>query len=537
MIIQRHRKNLILFTLLVIILVMTIGYSSLSQYLTINGTSNITSDFKVVFTSAVEGTLNKATTETLDKTETEVTFTTVLRAPGSSAEYIVTVQNQGKLDAYLESIEGIDEANSQEPSYVRFKVKDLFLNDRLNVGESKTFRVIVTYDVAATELSDVEKTLTLKLNFTQNSGNAPEPDHSLTNYLISNELQNTVADGSSGLVAIDNNGEITTSSSPREYRYIGSNPNNYVYFNTYSGDEWSLIGIMDGIETTLGIYSTSDECEIQKQQVIEGMGESLPEGASLECVQTGVSGQSQLWRIIGIFDGKLKLIKNESIGNYSWDNKPSGTGSSTSSYGSNDWSDSALQEVLNNGPYYNRTSGTCPSDRNGATTACDFSSNGLTEEAKLMIELSTWKLGGSSTNNDVTAQMFYERERGTTVYSGRPTEWVGYIGLMYPSDYGFATSGGSTTGRSSCLAKELYSWDSSSYSDCKNNSWLFTGSYQWTLAPDAGISSSVFDVGSSGDVSDGSAYGGIGVRPSLNLKSDTVFVSGTGTKEDPYVIG
>ena len=210
---------------------------------------------------------------------------------------------------------------------------------------------------------------------------------------------------------------------------------------------------------------------------------------------------NELWRIIGVFNENshgvsgqrlIKIIRNESIGSFSWDNKASGTGSSTSSYGSNDWSDSALQLVLNEGAYWNRTNGTCPKGENGATTNCDFSANGLTDEAKSMIETVTWKLGGSSTNNDVTASMFYERERGTTVYSGRPTTWQGKIALMYPSDYGYATSGGSTTNREACLAKELYNWDS--YSDCKNNDWLFNSTIQWTLTPNSSYSRHVFGV-------------------------------------------
>ena len=508
---QRHRKNIIIFTLLIIVLVMTIGYSSLSQYLTINGTSNITSDFKVVFTNVVEGTLNKATTETLDKTETQVTFTTVLRAPGSSAEYIVTVQNQGKLDAYLESIEGIDEANSQEPSYVRFKVKDLYLNDRLNVGESKTFRVIVTYDVAATELSDVEKTLTLKLNFTQNSGNAPAPIiGNAVEYLLASKVDSTVADGSSGLVALDNSGEITTSSSPREYRYIGPNPNNYVYFNTYSSDEYSVIVKEEGHpDYTYETTSTSEECEVLKQQAMEDWGTN---GITFECVQTVESGQSQLWRIIGIFDGKIKLIKDSPISSQlEWDIN-----------GSNDWTTASLQQLLNSGDYYNATG--------------SYASSGLTTEARQMIDTVTWKLGGSNTEEDVTAQMFYERERGTDVYSGRPTEWVGQVGLMYASDYGFATSGGATTGRSACLANSLYNWNS--VEDCYTNNWLYDSlDWQWTLTNLTSAYGGVFYVHSGGIVYVNGASFIIGGRPSLNLKTDTVFVSGTGTKEDPYVIG
>ena len=233
----------------------------------------------------------------------------------------------------------------------------------------------------------------------------------------------------------------------------------------------------------------------------------------------------------------IKIIRNESIGSFSWDNKASGTGSSTSSYGSNDWSDSALQLVLNEGAYWNRTNGTCPSDFNGATTNCDFSANGLTDEAKSMIETVTWKLGGSSTNDGGTASMFYERERGTTVYSGRPTTWQGKVALMYPSDYGYATSGGSTTNRKACLAEDLSNWYSSSYSDCKNNDWLFNSSTaQWTLTPDSSGSTGVFRVDNTGYVLNYRAGISLGVRPSVYLTSNVSISGGDGTMNNPYIL-
>ena len=128
-------------------------------------------------------------------------------------------------------------------------------------------------------------------------------------------------------------------------RYIGKNPNNYVQFNN---ELWRIIGVMKDIEN--------------------------PDGSK---------------------EDKIKLIRSESIGQYSWDNKASGVGSSTSSYGSNDWSDSALQKVLNEGAYYNRISGNCPDGINGTTKTCDFSSTGLTNEAKSMISDSVWNLGGN----------------------------------------------------------------------------------------------------------------------------------------------
>ena len=258
-----------------------------------------------------------------------------------------------------------------------------------------------------------------------------------------------------------------------------------------------------------------------------------------------VSFNNELWRIIGVFpaedasgniENRIKIIRNESIGSYSWDNKASGTGSSTSSYGGNDWSDSALQIVLNEGAYYNRTTGNCPSWQNGATTACDFSTTGLTEEAKSMISDAKWYLGGTKSYTSALASHWYTYERGTTVYSGRPTNFIGEIGLLYPSDYGYATSGGSITSREVCLATALYSWSSSNYSDCKNNDWLYLGDYEWTITHRSGDSNGVFSVHSAGYVYYSRAFNTDEVRPSLYLFSDVMISGGVGTSSDPYIL-
>ena len=230
----------------------------------------------------------------------------------------------------------------------------------------------------------------------------------------------------------------------------------------------------------------------------------------------------ELWRIIGVFSEDthgasgqklIKIIRNDSIGNIAWDSAKT-----------NDWSTASLQTTLN-GDYLNG--------------AGSYASTGIkSDTARNMIETITWKLGGSSTYNDVTSSMFYERERGTTVYSGRPTTWSGKVALMYPSDYGYATSGGSTTNRDACLAKELYNWDSSSFSDCKNNDWLYDSStYQWTLTPRSSGSNDVFGVNATGYVRHGSiALTSHGVRPSVYLTSNVKISGGDGTSNSPYTL-
>ena len=249
----------------------------------------------------------------------------------------------------------------------------------------------------------------------------------------------------------------------KNVRYIGKDPSNYVYFNCSDYNN-----------------PTADTCE--------------------------------LWRIIGVFnnvtksDGSkenlVKIIRADSLGNYSWDSSDS---SVNNGYGVNDWTDADAMKLLNPGHdsesiggslYYNAKSGTCYYGRNNATTSCDFTSTGLKNDiTRNAIEEVVWNLGGTDAYNTSTASMFYTAERGTTVYSGRPTTWTGKIGLMYPSDYGYATSGGTTKDRSACLAKELYNWDSSDFSDCKGNDYLYNSSlYQWTLAPYSADARNVFGV-------------------------------------------
>ena len=246
-----------------------------------------------------------------------------------------------------------------------------------------------------------------------------------------------------------------------------------------------------------------------------------------------VKFNDELWRIIGVFDtddgtGKvekrLKIIRNESIGNYSWDYNSAGNYI-------NEWSTAQLNNLLNSGAYYNNS-----------TTASnvDFTNNGLTEKAKAMIGNAKWYLGGTAdytNSSNGLASHFYKYERGTTVYSGRSTSWTGKVGLIYPSDYGYATSGGTTTNRASCLSKEMYNWDDSSVSDCKNNDWMYNSNiWQWTISPRAAYSSVVFYVLTTGYVYNIIATNNDAARPVVHLKSTIKVITGSGTKESPYIL-
>ncbi|MBR4230882.1 MAG: hypothetical protein IKR74_01830 [Bacilli bacterium] len=368
----------------------------------------------------------------------------------------------------------------------------------------------------------------------------------------------------SGTDAVSNSPWILTEDHPNEWRYAGKNPDNYISFN---GELWRIIGVMPNMTYCTGEYGTETECNTTK---------------------TG---------------SLVKIIRNQTISSNTmrWDYKQSGVGSSTSSYGSNDWSDSQLMLMLNgtnylktgydvNGNklhtsytitnnivagngynYYNATysyldgNGTTVNIPSTASTSAYTATTGTLYkkiESSALSKIATVKWDLYGTNSYSTAAQgspsaFYNKERNINglgaVYTGTTPEnravyWYGKIGLMYPSDYGYATNGGSTYNRDACLGYQMSGWSSGDYkTDCALNSYLLfqnitsttpgtSGTVQWTLSPGSGYAGYVFTVNSSGFVSYNIAGSTYGVRPVLYLKADTEFSGGSGTYSDPYII-
>ena len=208
-----------------------------------------------------------------------------------------------------------------------------------------------------------------------------------------------------------------------------------------------------------------------------------------------VSFNNELWRIIGVIDGKIKIIRNESIGDYAW-----------ASSGSNNWNNASLKSYLN-GEYY----------------------NGIDETYKKMISEETYYLGGSTSSNysTLTASGYYNAERDSSqVFSGNPTSTTQYIGLMYPSDYGYAAG-------SSCLSTELYNYDG----DCKNSDYL-SGLTEWLQAPAASNSSAAAYLRSNGYVNgNNTVAASFAVRPVLYLNTNVQITGGDGSQGNAFQLG
>jgi len=278
-------------------------------------------------------------------------------------------------------------------------------------------------------------------------------------------------------------------------------------------------------------------------------------------VEFGNTGE--LWRIIGVFkvekasggtEELVKIVRDEpfkdSEGNrlgMSWDSSAS---TINNGYGINEWSQSDLKTMLNT--YYlgegttctycnTQNQGTCPT-----TNDCSNDITPINSTYESMIENVVWSTRGISRDQleDGTASEFYNLEQ-TSELTGkecsatnsdesentncndtveRKTEWEGKIGLIYPSDWGYASIDPD--------CEDI----TNGYGTCYQSNWLNTGSLYWTMSPyaySAGFAGFVWYVGSDYANND-RADAGNGVRASLYLKSNVQIIDGDGSKNNPY---
>lgn len=280
----------------------------------------------------------------------------------------------------------------------------------------------------------------------------------LANYIISQYT----TDGENGIYYHDGIGSYTNAdqeAGDNSYRYSGANPNNYVCFGS---------------------------------DVV-----SCP--------------SDNLYRIIGVFDNQVKLIKHSFAStNLLGNNGAFGSGSNyywNSVTRKNNWSESNLNNINLNNNYLNNI--------------------GALWSSKINYKIE-WNLGGYDDNNiaiSKTAKSMYLFENGELVYEGNPLNVVTAIGLMYVSDYGYAAS------------PNYWNINISNYDDAINDNWLYSGGTEWTIVPivSDNIHSSYLD--SDGTLSVDNVGDAIfGIRPCFYLNSNVTYVSGTGTQTDPYRI-
>ena len=279
-------------------------------------------------------------------------------------------------------------------------------------------------------------------------------------------------------------------------RYVGANPNNYITFND---ETWRIIGVFNVFNVETNKY-----------------------------------------------ENLAKIIRNDSLGNYSWDTSDS---TINSGYGVNEWSQADLMYELNcdgseNSPYCreditdgylsNLTSGTTywySGSNNAKNGSYDYSKNIKSSWVDKIANV-RWNLGG--TTYGTSALNSYNQERGTSHITNsldgitRTDYWDGKIAIMYPSDYGYASTD------KEC--RNQMNSSTNSVSNCKNNNWLYNNTYhKWTLSSSENANDIVY-THLDGYVGNAVGCNRDGVRPTLFLKSTVTISSGNGTIDNPYII-
>ena len=204
---------------------------------------------------------------------------------------------------------------------------------------------------------------------------------------------------------------------------------------------------------------------------------------------------ANLFRIIGVFGDKTKVIRAKSVGNKAWHSSSSNT-----------WSSSSLNTYLN-GEY--------------------LTSLGTIAEK---IATTTWKVGGGSVSYILASvpKTAYQYEVGS---SASTTTVDKKIGLMYVSDYYYSASPSAWT-----LVGYKGSDATKDYRAAKTINWLYLGSNEWTISRDSGNTAYAFYVNSTGSVGRNYVTDSFAVRPSFNLLSAVTYASGSGTSSDPIRI-
>ncbi|MBQ9072453.1 MAG: hypothetical protein IJY25_04790 [Bacilli bacterium] len=526
---NKKEKKFIVSMLVVAALCITIGFAAFSASLKINTTATVTPDhnsFKIKFSkesgSVKDGSSNPvqpiktgditAENAIIDNTDgpTIENLKATFKAPGDSVKYEFYVLNETAFDAYLTQVlyngspfrectagTGTDEtlvANACDTIVVKITIGSSEFTGTTTSGITN----VLTKQTGSQPTSEK---VTVQITY-----NGPaRADGPFTVTFGDIELVYSTAQSSTGTDSGSDSSGGAGDTNPTLVQYITNlySPNSTVTNNS----------ITYNVDTTNGIIDDGLGGTVSSGGNLRYYGESP--NNYIDIGDTDSSGKVMLWRIIGVFETKyatdelpcntdsdsdghydncaseklVKIIRDDSIGDLAWDSNDV-----------NNWNTATLNTYLNTGDYY----------------------TSLSTNVTNKVENVLWNLGGlsyssSDTNyyQDLYSEGYYKWERGTTVYSGNPTEWVGKTGLMYPSDYGYATDLGRCN-------EYLFNYNATE--SCYRLDWLYNSDYQWTITPRSSDSDDVFYVDSAGLVYITGAVNSLGVRPVLYLKFDVSIV-------------
>ena len=299
------------------------------------------------------------------------------------------------------------------------------------------------------------------------------------------DLYNTYGEGYDGLYLHDGTGSYTNAdqeAGDNSYRYAGADPNNYVCFGS--------VEETCPAENLYRIIGTFDDDKDGNYQI------KLIKSDYTTSAMLGTDGRDYAGTYSSVISNYKGSMDTSTIAGYRWNYD-----TSVSKFGSNNWTTSEFNKINLNTNYWNYLGTTWQN----------------------LIAQTTWHLGGMTSSSN-TAKAFYDGERNNAGYGSNPTTYTDEIGLMYPSDYGYAAS------------PEAWITDLSDYnnSTITANNWLYMGLYEWTITPNSSSSILVFVVHYNGYLSSGYAYLRFAARPVFYLESNVSLQGGSGTLSDPY---
>lgn len=241
------------------------------------------------------------------------------------------------------------------------------------------------------------------------------------------------------------------------------------------------------------------------------------------------SSTCETWRIIGVFDGKVKIIRGSSIGTLAF-----GTNS-------NKWETAPIKMLLNPGHenesidgslYWNAKSGKCYNGETGlfthtyTTTDCDFTNTGLqNDDTRNFISDETLYFTSPNLALVSISDMYYYERGNGSIYSGNPTSWTGKVSLIYPTDYYYSAN------LSNCTS-QIY-WLGTG---CGNTSWMKQSSKIWTLTPGQSGATNGWYIDASSKANYNDVYEPYLILPTLYTNTNTIFIDGNGSSSNPYKI-
>ena len=232
------------------------------------------------------------------------------------------------------------------------------------------------------------------------------------------------------------------------------------------------------------------------------------------------------YRIIGVFNGKVKLIKKVALpnpNNILWN---------------------AKENTDDNGKYnkweYTKNGDNHQADINAYLNNTWITSLGNNVQKIMPVK---WQIGGLKWNNfkNKTAPEIYQTELGgklsSEIYTtSSPTK----VGLMYISDYMYAASRDKWTlyayDNNGSFNSDHTEWNGNDYSKAYTEDWMYTNDNQWTISRGSSNEYSVYSVASRGSAHGDKANSSFLIRPVFYLNHNIRFSSGTGTETDPFII-